>query len=137
MTQLDALERNEAKLKKAWAAKYGLKESKDTRGPPRCVCRLLRKRCSYGIPCEHTVPRADHPSLWLFNRKAVSLVIQPYGECDPVVLGSFCRERKLDACVSVDPAWHCPGHVLFIEITVEGELDRRLALGGWKAKELS
>ena len=129
MTQQDELERNEARLKKAWAASYELKESEDQ---PHCVCRLLGKSCPrYGISsCEHGVPGADHPSLWLFNSEAVSLVIQPYDQCDPVVLGAFCSERKLDACVSLDPAWHYRGRVLFIEITVAGELDRRHALDG-------
>jgi hypothetical protein len=117
-------------LKARWAeARYGLKESKRT---PYCVCRLLGKRtCRYygSSECAHSPPGVDHPSLWLFGGKATTFVFQPYGLTtrNILLLGEFCRDRQLSVVIDTWPAWHYPGNVLFVEITIEREQERRRA----------
>jgi hypothetical protein len=107
----------EALLKRQrWAEKYGLRQSRKS---PYCVCRLLGKSCQvYGSGlCEHAVPEADHPTLWLRHGKPFVFVSQPYQISDPERLGLFCRKRALHCVIRTWPAWHFPGAVLHVEIS--------------------
>lgn len=107
--------------KKKWAGNYGLKEAKG----PVCAMRLLGKRCAefnsntgrFGS-CACKPPASDHASLWTYKGKPAVYVFQPYGLSGDSMeeLVDYCRQWKLTSDVSEYPAWHYPGHILFVQV---------------------
>ena len=108
---------------KSWASKYGLKEA---RGPV-CAMRLLGKKCSRVVDyreenCACQPPGPDHETLWCHRGKPVVYVFQPYGLSWSMMedLISYCQRWGFQMNVDTWPAWHYPGHVLFVEIYQKG-----------------
>lgn len=109
------------KAQKAWRETRGVKESRGH----LCITRLLGRRCQigrfYGEAMEHQClpPGADHYSLWIDKKtkRPEIFVSQPYHfyEITAERTVEFCKKFGLKFTIKTWPAWHYPGHVLFIE----------------------
>ena len=98
------------KIKMELAARHGLRESDAGQN----LDFLDRKRSYDGKGYPHWL---DHISFWNKGGKPYAVVGQPYslsGE-DMADILKNCNERGLEFCLKTWPAWHYPGHVLFIE----------------------
>lgn len=116
--------------RKQWSLRYGLKEAKD----PVCAMRLLGKKCAGRYPGDQTdqcacqPPGSDHETLWSYKNKPVVYVFQPYGLGGETIeeLFAYCQKWGFRTQIDTWPAWHYPGHILFVELYVKGGLYEEL-----------
>jgi hypothetical protein len=96
----------------AWAKRRGYKLSS---GHP-CIQKLLHKRCQHNRTC--SPPGVDHPSMWIWGRRPIFYIFQPYYlEGDTVIeLAKFCMEHELEFSITAESSWHFPGLTTTVEI---------------------
>ena len=69
-------------------------------------------------------PGEDHACMFDKDGKPAIFVFQPYHLDLEQLRGivNTCDAYNLDVSISTQPAWHYPGHVLFVEIEIRGAM---------------